>query len=56
MRPDLEEKVEIIFSLCLFDHICMDEKFTKSQIRTALESLSDEEYEKIVSITKLEKE
>lgn len=56
MRPDLEEKVEIIFGLCLFDRTCMDEKFTKDQIRTALESLSDEEYDRIISITKLAKE
>ena len=54
MRPDLEEKVEVIFGLCLFNRTYMDEKFTKDQIHTALEALSDEEYKKIISITKLE--
>ena len=53
MRLDLEEKVEMIFGLCLFDRTCMDEEFTKSQIRTALESLTDEEYARIISIKKL---
>ena len=56
MRPDLDETVEMIFGLCLFDRTCMDEKFTKDQIRIALETLSDEEYKRINSIIKLAKE
>ena len=44
MRPDLEQKVEAIFAVCLFDPRYMDSHFTKQQIRTALEALTDEEY------------
>lgn len=50
MRKDIEEKVEIIFAHCLFDSTYMDKKFTKEQIRTALESLTDEEYERICKV------
>lgn len=50
MRPDLEQKVEVIFTACLFDPRYMDEHFTKQQIRTALETLTDEEYTHICSI------
>lgn len=50
MRPDLEQKVEAIFAVCLFDPRYMDMHFTKQQIRAALEALSDEEYVRICSI------
>ena len=50
MRPDLEQKVEAIFIACRFDPRYMDEHFTKQQIRTALETLTDEEYARICLI------
>ena len=50
MKPDLEQKVEVIFAACLFDPRYMDEHFTKQQIRTALETLTDEEYAHICLI------
>lgn len=53
MKPYLDEMVEIIFHLCRFDPTCMDETFTRKQIRTALESLTDEEYARIGKVVEV---
>lgn len=47
MRSDIDKLVDKLFADCRFDPSYMDERFTKEQIRAALESLSDMEYEYI---------
>lgn len=44
MKKDIEQVTELLFQHCRFDPTYMDEEYTRKQCRTALESLTDEEY------------
>ena len=48
-QKQIEELVELLFQECCFDPDYMDEKFTRDRFKSAVESLTDSEFDYIRS-------